>query len=80
MLSCFINVAAYFSNSGAVLNIDQKDFNLIRVGMLIYGAYPSNEVPKDIDLQPVMEFKAPIVEVRRVSLEFYYQCHKRRRR
>ena len=57
----------HFSNSGAVLNIDQKDFNLIRVGMLIYGAYPSNEVPKDIDLQPVMEFKAPIVEVRRVD-------------
>ena len=57
----------HFSNSGAVLNLNQDDFNLVRVGMLIYGAYPSREVPKDISISPVMEFKAPIVEVRRVK-------------
>ena len=57
----------HFSNSGAVLNLNQDDFNLVRVGMLIYGAYPSREVPKDVSISPVMEFKAPIVEVRRVK-------------
>ena len=57
----------HFSNSGAVLNIDQNDFDIVRVGMLIYGAFPSNEVPKDIEILPVMEFTAPIVEVRRVD-------------
>lgn len=57
----------HFSNSGAVLNLDQSDFNLVRVGMLVYGAFPSNEVPTDINILPVMEFKAPIIEVRRVE-------------
>ena len=57
----------HFSNSGAVLNLNQDDFNLIRVGMLVYGAYPSSEVPKDLRVLPVMEFKAPIVDVRRVN-------------
>ena len=59
--------SVHFSNSGAVLNLDQNDFDVIRVGMLIYGAFPSNEVPKDIEILPVMEFVAPIVEVRRVE-------------
>jgi Alanine racemase len=57
----------HFSNSGAVLNLDQNDFDIVRVGMLIYGAFPSNEVPKDIEILPVMEFVAPKVEVRRVE-------------
>ncbi len=57
----------HFSNSGAVLNLNQDDFNLIRVGMLVYGAYPSNEVPRDVAILPVMEFKAPIVDIRRVK-------------
>ena len=57
----------HFSNSGAALNIDQDEFDQVRVGMLIYGAFPSNEVPMDIPILPVMEFRAPIVEVRNVD-------------
>ncbi len=56
----------HFSNSGAVLNMDQSEYNLVRVGMLLYGAYPSDEVPQDLDIQPVMTFTAPIVSVRHV--------------
>jgi len=56
----------HFSNSGAVLNMDQSEYNLIRVGMLLYGAYPSDEVPQDLNIQPVMTFTAPIVNVRHV--------------
>ena len=56
----------HFSNSGAILNIDQSEFDQVRVGMLIYGAYPSDEVPMDIPIFTVMEFKAPNVEIRSV--------------
>ena len=56
----------HFSNSGAILNLPETKLNLVRVGMLLYGAYPSNEVPYSLDLKPVMEFVAPIVTVRRV--------------
>lgn len=56
----------HFSNSGTVLNLPESYFDMIRVGMLLYGAYPSDEVPADLDLKPVMEFTGPIVTVRRV--------------
>ena len=54
------------SNSGAVLNIRESYFNMIRVGMLLYGALPSNEVPNYIDIKPVMSFCGSIVNLRRV--------------
>lgn len=56
----------HFSNSGAILNHPETKLNMMRVGMLLYGAYPSEEVPRSLDLKPVMEFVAPIVTVRRV--------------
>ena len=57
----------HFSNSGSVLNIPESGFDAVRVGMLLYGAFPSDEVPADIDIKPVMEFRGPIVHVRRVA-------------
>lgn len=57
----------HLSNSGAVLNLDQSPYNLVRVGMLLYGAFPSAEVPRELGLRPVMEFKAPIVALREVK-------------
>jgi len=57
----------HFSNSGSVLNLPKSGFDLVRVGMLLYGAFPSDEVPADIDIKPVMEFRGSIVQVRCVS-------------
>lgn len=57
----------HLSNSGAVLNLDQSNYNLVRVGMLLYGAFPSLEVERVMPIKPVMEFKAPVVSVRRVE-------------
>lgn len=59
----------HFSNSGAVLNINQEPYNIVRVGMLLYGAFPSNEVPMDLPFKPVMEFRATIVSVRHVPAD-----------
>ncbi|GIT65814.1 MAG: hypothetical protein Ct9H300mP24_1920 [Candidatus Neomarinimicrobiota bacterium] len=50
------------SNSGAMLNLPESRFNMIRVGMLLYGAFPSDEVPQDLPIKPVMTFTAPVVE------------------
>jgi len=55
------------SNSGAILNLKDSYFNMIRVGMLLYGALPSDEVQNDIDIKPVMSFCGSIVNIRRVS-------------
>lgn len=56
----------HFSNSGAILNLPETKLDMMRVGMLLYGAYPSDEVPRSLNLKPVMEFIAPIVAVRKV--------------
>ena len=55
------------SNSGAILNLPASRFNLVRVGMLLYGSYPSDEVPKDLNIKPVMSMTAPVVEIRNVK-------------
>jgi len=57
----------HIANSGAVLNLSESIFNLVRVGMLLYGAYPSDETTESIDVEPVMNFKGPIVMVRKVA-------------
>ncbi|MFL2485125.1 MAG: alanine racemase [Candidatus Neomarinimicrobiota bacterium] len=55
------------SNSGAILNLPESRFNMVRVGMLLYGGFPSDEVPQDLPIKPVMTFTAPVVEVRDVK-------------
>ena len=35
--------------------------------MLLYGAFPSDEVPQDLPIKPVMTFTAPVVEIRDVK-------------
>ena len=42
------------SNSGAILNLPESRFNMVRVGMLLYGAFPSDEVPQeDLPIKPI---------------------------
>ena len=55
------------SNSGAILNLPESRFNIIRTGMLLYGGFPSDEVPQDLPIKPVMTFTAPVVEIRDVK-------------
>ena len=57
----------HFSNSGTVINMPHSSYNLVRVGMLLYGSFPSNEVPRDLPIKPVMEFKGPVVSLRKVK-------------
>tara|TARA_B110000003_G_scaffold156296_1_gene156813 strand:- start:852 stop:1955 length:1104 start_codon:yes stop_codon:yes gene_type:complete len=54
------------SNSGAIINLPNSLFNTVRVGMLLYGLSPSNEVEIKKDYKPVMSFCGPIIFVRRV--------------
>lgn len=57
----------HIGNSGGVLNLAGSFFNLVRVGMLMYGAYPSDETTECIEVEPVMNFKGPIVLVRKIK-------------
>ena len=55
------------SNSGAILTLPESKFNMLRVGLLLYGVYPSDEVPRSIPVKPVMDFKGTIVEIRKID-------------
>ncbi|SUZ47997.1 uncharacterized protein METZ01_LOCUS851 [marine metagenome] len=57
----------HFSNSGTVINMPHSSYNLVRVGMLLYGSFPSDEVSRDLPIKPVMEFKGPVVSLRNVK-------------
>ena len=54
------------SNSGAILNNYGKKFNTVRFGMLAYGIAPSDQVTMRINVEPVMSFCGPIINLRRV--------------
>ncbi len=55
------------ANSGAVLDIKESYFNMIRPGLLLYGYYPSGEIKKSIKLKPVMNFKSKVTFIKKVE-------------
>src|SRR4030095_3025939 len=55
------------ANSGAVLDIKDSYFNMIRPGLLLYGYYPSGAVKHRIDLKPIMNFKSKVTFIKKVD-------------
>ncbi|MDZ7362185.1 MAG: alanine racemase [candidate division KSB1 bacterium] len=53
------------ANSGAILDLPQSYFNLVRPGVMMYGYYPSNETSESIPLEPAMSLRTRIIFVRR---------------
>lgn len=56
------------SNSAAILSFPEANLSMVRSGIMTYGLYPSEEVPRgEIKLQPAMEWRALISYVKRVG-------------
>ncbi len=59
------------ANSAAIIDIPECHLNLVRAGIALYGLYPSAEVSRQgISLEPVMSFKARVVQVKKVPAGF----------
>ena len=54
------------SNSAAILNFPEMNFDMVRAGIILYGHYPSKEVRRPIKLLPVMELKTVISMVKEI--------------
>jgi alanine racemase len=54
------------ANSGAILGLPSSAFNLVRVGIMAYGVYPSREVVKSIPLRPALTLKTEICFLKKV--------------
>jgi len=57
----------HIANSGAILDIPESYFNMVRPGILIYGIYPSNDISKTINVTPSLTIKSKIVFVKTVE-------------
>ncbi|OGC82907.1 MAG: alanine racemase [candidate division Zixibacteria bacterium RBG_16_43_9] len=55
------------ANSGAFLKLPQSYFDQVRVGILMYGIYPSPKLAKRVEVNPVMSLKSRLVQIKKVE-------------
>jgi alanine racemase len=53
--------ARHMANSGAILQLPESWFDLVRPGILLYGVYPSTEARKTVPVQPALAWTSKVV-------------------
>jgi alanine racemase len=51
----------HMANSGAILQLPESYFDLVRPGILLYGVYPSTDVQHTIQVEPALAWKSRVV-------------------
>ncbi|MGO0883774.1 alanine racemase [Clostridioides difficile] len=57
----------HVSNSAAILDLRECDFNMVRLGISLYGSYPSSEVSRDIKLKTALELKTIVNNIKNIE-------------
>lgn len=58
----------HISNSAAIIDFDNLEFDMVRCGIVLYGHYPSEEVNKsNLKLKPAMTLKTRISHIKEVE-------------
>jgi len=58
----------HVSNSGAIIDLPELQYDAVRAGIILYGYYPSEQINKQaLKLEPVMSIKANIVHIKKIS-------------
>lgn len=60
----------HIANSAAIVKHADSHFNLVRPGIMLYGAYPGIHMIKNINLKPVMKVVTRIIHVKHVQKGF----------
>jgi alanine racemase len=60
---------AHIANSAAMLRLPDSHLDMVRPGLLLYGAYPSVSVPRSIEVLPAMAWKSRVVYFKVVAPE-----------
>lgn len=58
----------HMCNSGGFLDLPQAHFDMVRIGILAYGVYPSQVCRRIKGIQPVMSVKARISTIRELEI------------
>jgi len=70
----YLNDAGYefdikhHANSGGILFHPESHFDMVRAGMILYGLFEGIEIPKTLDLKPVMSWKTEVVYFKYIEL------------
>jgi alanine racemase len=51
----------HMANSGAILQLTESWFDLVRPGILLYGVYPSGEARKTVKVKPALSWSSKVV-------------------
>lgn len=54
----------HVANSAAIIDLNEDLFNMVRIGIILYVYYPSDEVNKDIELKPCLKLKSAVTNVK----------------
>lgn len=54
----------HLSNSAATLSDRNLHYDLVRVGLALYGLYPAPHLQEKVDLKPVLQVKARVTQVK----------------
>lgn len=54
----------HIDNSAGAMEIHSEGCNMMRLGIVIYGLYPSEEIDKRISLRPAMTLKSRVIHVK----------------
>ncbi|MEM6400325.1 MAG: alanine racemase [Cyanobacteria bacterium P01_D01_bin.116] len=57
----------HLANSAATLSDSSLHYDMVRVGLAIYGFYPSPHLRSTIDLKPVLQVKARVTHVKMIE-------------
>ncbi len=57
----------HMANSGAILDLPQSCFSMVRPGIILYGIYPSRQPSGAIPLQPVASLHSAVVYTKEVE-------------
>ena len=57
----------HMCNSGAVLDLPQAHLDMVRVGLMLYGYYPSGDVRRPHDLQPAARVVTRVTALRTIQ-------------
>jgi alanine racemase len=51
----------HMANSPAILQLPEANFDMVRPGLLLYGVYPTPDVPHSVLVQPALSWKSRVV-------------------
>lgn len=57
----------HIDNSAGTMELEDNEFDMVRLGIVTYGLYPSDEVDKSVEIKPVMSLISHISHVKTVE-------------